>query len=52
MKRGEGLDFGETNFQIMEFRKGKRGEGMRVLQFSIGADDVDGKHLAWFSSAF
>ena len=29
MKRGEGLDFGETNFQILEFGKGKRGEGLR-----------------------
>ena len=31
MKRGEGLDFGETNFQILEFGKGKRGEGLRVV---------------------
>ena len=33
MKRGEGLeslDFGEKNFQILEFGKGKRGEGLRV----------------------
>ena len=31
MKRGEGLDFGEKNFQILEFGKGKRGEGLRVV---------------------
>ena len=31
MKRGEGLDFGKTNFQILEFGKGKRGEGLRVV---------------------
>ena len=30
MKSGEGLDFGEKNFQILEFGKGKRGEGLRV----------------------
>ena len=33
MKRGEGLeslDFGEKNFQILEFGKGNRGEGLRV----------------------
>ena len=33
MKRGEGLDFGETNFQIVEFGKGKRGEGLRVVAY-------------------
>ena len=31
MKRGEGLDFREKNFQIMEFGKGKRGERLRVV---------------------
>ena len=31
MKRGEGLDFGETNFQILEFGKEKRGKGLRVV---------------------
>ena len=31
MKRGEGLDFGKTNFQILEFGKGKQGEGLRVV---------------------
>ena len=36
MKRGEGLeslDFGEKNFQILEFGKGKRGEGLRVAAY-------------------
>ena len=31
MKRGEGLDFRETNSQILEFGKGKRGERLRVI---------------------
>ena len=31
MKRGESLDFGETNFQFLEFGNGKRGEGLRVV---------------------
>ena len=31
MKRGEGLDFGEKIFQILEFGKRKRGEGLRVV---------------------
>ena len=33
MKRGEGLDFGKTNFQILEFGKGKRGEGLRIVAY-------------------
>ena len=33
MKRGEGLNFGDKNFQILEFGKGKRGEGLRVAAY-------------------
>ena len=33
MKGGEDLDFGETNFQILEFGKGKRGKGLRVVAY-------------------
>ena len=61
MKRGESLDFGETNFQILEFGKGKRCERLRVvacrnwdefLQHGAGESDAVSKLQAASSNCF